>query len=119
MVPGVQCQVDIGELRNVPVGGKPVTVYFTVFVLSYSRLMYVAASDRPIDTRMFIRMHDEAFSYLEGVVQECVYDQSKLVVIREEFRELWFNEAFYRYATASQFDPRLCEGYDPASKGKR
>jgi len=41
MVPGVQCQVDPGEIRNVPVGDKLITVYFVVFVLSFSRQMYV------------------------------------------------------------------------------
>ncbi|GED22523.1 hypothetical protein HHA01_15000 [Halomonas halmophila] len=38
MVPGVQCQVDPGELREVMIGGEPRTVYFVVFVLAYSRL---------------------------------------------------------------------------------
>ena len=40
-VPGVQCQVDPGELRGVRVGDQEVTLYFVVFVLSYSRQMYV------------------------------------------------------------------------------
>ena len=118
MVPGVQCQVDPGEIRNVPVGDKCITVYFVVFVLSFSRQMYVAASKRPINTEMFIRMHDEAFRHFNGVCEECVYDQTKLVVIREEFREVWLNERFYQYASAARFDIRVCEGYDPESKGK-
>jgi len=118
MVPGVQCQVDPGELRNVPIGGRFITVYFVVFVLSYSRLMYVSVSDRPVNTEMFIRMHNEAFSYFDGVPQECVYDQTKLVVIKEEFREVWFNETFHQYAAAVDYDLRVCEGYDPESKGK-
>ena len=44
MIPGVQCQVDPGEISGIKIGGKERTVYFVVFVLSYSRLMYVAAS---------------------------------------------------------------------------
>lgn len=118
MIPGVQCQVDGGELRNVMIGGKAITVYFVVFVLSYSRLMYVVTSLSPVTTEIFIRMHDEAFRYFEGVPEECVYDQTKLVVIHEEFREVIHNEAFYQYATASRYDVRVCEGYDPESKGK-
>ncbi len=35
MVPGVQCQVDGGELREVMIGGVATVVYFVVFVLSY------------------------------------------------------------------------------------
>jgi transposase len=118
MPPGVQCQVDPGELRTVSVAGKPIAVYFIVFVLSFSRLMYVAASRCPINTQMFINMHDEAFSYFGGVTEECVYDQTKLVAIKEEFREVWFNERFHQYTTAAHFDIRVCEGFDPESKGK-
>jgi transposase len=118
MVPGVQCQVDLGEIRNVPIGGIPTTIYFAVFVLSYSRLMYFSVSCNPFNTNDFIMVHDEAFKFFGGVVEECVYDQTKLVSIKEEFREVWFNEEFYRYATFARFDIRVCEGFDPESKGK-
>ena len=118
MTPGVQCQVDLGEIRDVLIGGKSTAVYFAVFVLSYSRLIYVSASDKPINTKAFIWMHNEALCYFDGCMEECVYDQTKLVAIKEEFREVWFNEDFYRYASVAGFDIRVCEGYDPESKGK-
>ena len=118
MVPGVQCQVDGGELRGVMIGGKETTVYFMVFVLSYSRLMHVSLSARPIDTQTLIYQHDAAFRYFGGMPQECVYDQTKLVVIHEIFRELKLNQRFHQYATGAGFHIRACEGYDPESKGK-
>jgi len=118
MAPGGQCQTDPGELRNVSVGGTLMTIYFVVFVLSYSRLMYVAASRRPVNTDIFIRMHDEAFRYFDGIPDECIYDQTKLVALREEYREVQYNERFYQYATTAHFDARVCAGYDPESKGK-
>lgn len=118
MVPGVQCQVDGGEFRGMVIGGQEATVYFTVFVLSYSRLMYVSVSSKPIDTQALIQQHDAAFRYFGGMPQECVYDQTKLVVISETFRELDLNERFHQYATAAGFNIRACEGYDPESKGK-
>lgn len=117
-VPGVQCQVDGGELRDVQIGGIAKVVYFVVLVLSYSRLMYVGLSPKPIDTARFIQMHDEAFRYFGGIPEECVYDQAKLVVINEQFREVTLNDRFYRYATQAGLDVRVCEGYDPESKGK-
>ena len=80
-VPGKQCQVDGGELRGVVINGVETTVYLMVFVLSYLRLMYAAASLRPIDTGELIRVHDAAFRYFGGQPRECVYDQTKLVVI--------------------------------------
>ncbi len=118
VVPGVQCQVDPGEYRGLLVHGRPTTVYFVVFVLSYSRLMYVGLSPRPIDTSTFIRMHDAAFRYFGGRPEECVYDQTRLVVIEERYRELTLNSQFHSYATAAGFRIRACEGYDPESKGK-
>ena len=75
-LPGVQCQVDGGELRGVLLGGEATTVHFVVFVLSYSRLMYAGLSPRPIDTATFIRLHDAAFRYFGGRPEECVYDQT-------------------------------------------
>lgn len=118
MLPGEQCQVDGGELRGVMIGGQETTVYFMVFVLSYSRLMHVSASARPIDTDRLISQHDAAFRYFGGQPAECVYDQTKLVVISEVFRELELNQRFHQYATATGFQIRACEGYDPESKGK-
>ena len=67
-------QVDGGELRDVVIGGKVTTVYFLVFVLSFSRLTHFSLSPRPIDTDTCIRMHDAAFRYFGGVPEECVYD---------------------------------------------
>jgi transposase len=116
MVPGVQCQIDGGEFRGMMIGGQETTVYFMVFVLSYSRLMYVSVSSRPIDTQTLIQQHDAAFRYFGGMPQECVYDQTKLVVISETFRELDLNERFHQYATLAGFSIRVCEGYDPESK---
>jgi hypothetical protein len=118
MVPGVQCQVDGGELRGVVIGGLETTVYLVVFVLSYSRLMHVVASLRPVDTAALIGMHDAAFRAFGGRPQECVYDQTRLVVIAETFRELELNARFHRYATTVGLRIRACEGYDPESKGK-
>jgi transposase len=117
-VPGVQCQIDGGELRDVQIGGISKTVYFLVFVLSYSRLMFVSYSLKPLDTDIFIQMHEEAFRYFDGIPEECVYDQTKLVVIKEMFREVTFNDRFYHYASQIGLDIRVCKGYDPESKGK-
>jgi len=117
-MPGVQCQIDPGELRGLRVGDEVLTLYFVVFVLSFSRLMYVALCFRPINTQSFIQMHDEAFRYFGGIPEECVYDQTKMVVISEEFREVDANRQLLEYATVVGYRIHACEGYDPESKGK-
>src|SRR5699024_3557234 len=76
-VPGVQCQMDPGELRDVLIDGQPRTVHFVVFVLPFSRLMYVGVRFKPLDTHDFITLHDEAFRYFGRVPEGCVYDQTK------------------------------------------
>src|SRR5690625_6439726 len=63
-------------------------IYFCVFVLSFSRLLYVGVCLKPVDTLQLIRFHDEAFRYFGGLPEECLYDQTKLVVINERYREL-------------------------------
>jgi len=116
--PRVQCQVDPGELLGVMVGGVELTLHFLVFVLSCSRLMSVGVSFRPLDTATFIQLHDEAFRYFGDVTEECAYDQTKLVVIREQYRELTLNQRFHQYASTADYRIHACEGYDPESKGK-
>jgi len=118
MVAGIQCQVDPGELRGVKIGGLATTVYFVVFVLSYSRFMYAGISREPLNTTGLIALHDAAFRYFGGCPKECVYDQTKMVVLQETWRELTLNPQFHRYATQAGFQIRACEGYDPESKGK-
>lgn len=118
MVPGVQIQVDPGELRGVTIAGQERTLYFVVFVLSCSRLMYVGVTFRPLNTESFIQLHDEAFRYFGGITEECVYDQTKMVVLDEQYRELTVNPRFHQYATTVGYRIHACEGYDPESKGK-
>jgi hypothetical protein len=40
--------LDTSELRNVLIGGVETVVHFVVFVLAYSRLMYVGLSFKPL-----------------------------------------------------------------------
>ena len=119
MKPAVQVQVDIGEImveRNEE--GERFKVYFVSFVFSYSRKKYMTFQGRCYDTDSFIDAHIKAFSYFGGIAQEYVYDQTKLVVINERYREVWFNERFYQFACQCGFKIHVCEGYDPESKGK-
>ena len=117
-VDGGQVQVDMGEssVEFTNIGYKK--VYFIVFVYSYSRKMFVKFQHKPFNTEDFILAHLESFYYFEVIPKECVYDQTKLVAIHEQYREVLFNKQFSRFALEYEFLPRVCEGYDPESKGK-
>lgn len=125
MQPGVQVQVDIGEdrvCRPAPSAGDASSehfkAYFVSFVFSYSRQGFVTFRGRCYDTESFIAAHLEAFAFFGGIAEEYVYDQSRLVVIEERYREVFFNERFHQFALKYGFRIRVCEGYDPQSKGK-
>lgn len=119
MVPGHQVQVDMGEdVVQKDKSGATFKVYFISFVFSYSRKGYVFFQNRPFNTDSFIEAHRKSFDYFGGIAKEYVYDQTKLVVITEKYREVFFNERFHSFALRYEFVPKVCEGYDPQSKGK-
>jgi len=118
--PGQQVQVDIGEIQAETSGvdRDNFKVYFVAFVYSYSRHMYVYYQSRPFTTQDFIKAHIESFKYFGVIAKEFVYDQTKLVVINEKYGEIVYNNKFHNFAMQMEFQPNVCEGYDPESKGK-
>src|SRR3546814_16488324 len=80
--------------------------------------MYVGLAFKPLDTATFIQLHDEALRYFGGLHEECVYDQTKLVVLSEQYRELTLNPRFHEFSTTSGFRTYACEGYDPERNRK-
>lgn len=116
--PGHQVQVDPGETKVRRDDGSEFKVYFVAFVMSYSRKKFVHFQTSPYNTIDFINAHIQAFQYYGAIAREYVYDQTKMVVIKENYREVWLNEQFHRFALQTGFEPRVCEGYDPESKGK-
>ena len=118
-LPGEQVQVDPGEYSvQIDSLGNKQKIYFVSFVFSCSRMMFASFQTRPYNTEDFIKAHVEAFQYFGGVAKEYVYDQTKLVVIKEKYREVLYNERFHQFALQYEFLPVVCEGYDPESKGK-
>jgi transposase len=114
---GKHMQVDGGEkIVSLDNGGK-MKVYFISFVLCYSRQMYVHYSSCPYHTELFIDAHISAFQSFMGIPAVGIYDQTKLVAIREEYREVLYNERFQRFFLGLGFQADVCEGYDPQSKG--
>lgn len=116
--PGLQVQVDPGESKVKFENGNSYKIYFVAFIFSFSRMKYVYFQDRPFNTLDFIKAHTEAFNFFGYKSKEYVYDQTKLVVINERYREVWLNEKFHQFALGNNFTPKVCEGYDPESKGK-
>jgi len=112
------CIGQAGKTPKGQAGSEHFKTYFISFVFSYSRKGFVTFRGRCYDTESFIAAHLEAFAFFGGIAEEYVYDQTKLVVIEERYREVFFNERFHQFALKYGFRIRVCEGYDPQSKGK-
>ena len=122
--PGKQAQVDWGDLGDITqADGERHKLNAFVLTLGYSRAMFC---DIALDQKLpaFLRMHEAAFSYLGGVPEEILYDNTKTVVLRlltdgvDERGEVKLNPTFADFARYWGFTPRLCRPYRPQTKGK-
>lgn len=116
--PGEQAQVDWGSFSYLTQDGHMGRVWAFVMVLGWSRAIYVEFARRA-DVATFIRCHINAFERFGGVVNRCLYDNPKVVVLGRdhEGRPQW-NSQFLDFALRTGFDIRLCRPYRAQTKGK-
>ncbi|MCM3711123.1 Mu transposase domain-containing protein [Sporosarcina luteola] len=114
----MQCQVDFGETVLLTEYGERRKVYCIGFVLAHSRYKYIEWLDRPFRTVDVIRMHENAFRFYDGMPEEIVYDQDKLLTVSENAGDLLLTEQFKSYRDYRGFRVHLCRKADPESKGK-
>jgi len=93
-------------------------VYFMVMVLSRCRYKYVYFLSRPFTTADVVEAHERAFAYFEGLPQELVYDQDKLMVASENGGDILFTEKFTAYLKVRKIETFVCHKSDPETKGK-
>lgn len=115
--PGEQAQVDFGLFKYKTPDGKTKRVWGFSMVLSWSRAMYVEFVNRA-DVSTFIKCHINAFSHLGGIPRNCLYDNTKAVVLgRDESGVIW-NQKFLDFSLRMGFNTRLCRPYRPRTKGR-
>jgi transposase len=115
--PGEQAQVDFGLFRYRTPEGKLRSVWAFVLVLSWSRAVYVEFIGRA-NLATFLRCHLNAFERLGGIPQQCLYDNTKLVVLGREAGEPLWTPRFLDFARRLGFRPALCHPYRPQTKGR-
>lgn len=117
--PGIQSQVDWGDIDNIIVDGEKKKLYCFAMVLGYSRHRYAEfTTDERTDT--FIQCHMNAFEYFGGITKEILYDNTKNVVLHRALKSsksTWnpLFEDFFRYYG---FIPRLCKPGKQGAKTK-
>jgi len=115
--PGKQGQMDWVNVDVRFLDGDRRKLKGFVYVLGYSRRMYVAFGERE-DFHSLLRHHVAAFEFFQGCPLECLYDNMKTVVVRWEGGVPVFTPRFLLFATHYGFRPRACRPYRPETKGK-
>jgi len=115
---GRQAQVDFGEYNMRDGQGKRIKVYFFTMVLSRSRYKFAFLSLTPFTSSLTVYAHIKAFEYFGGIPSEIVYDQDKVLLVKENLGNLIMTEVFQSFVQTMPFEPVFCRKADPQSKGK-
>lgn len=119
--PGEQAQVDWGSFGTVRIHDRKEKLYAFVYILSYSRMMYVEFVVRQ-NLSTLENCHMNAFEKL-GIPKTIRYDNMKTVVlshkrIKDASPEIKYNPAFLDFARYYGFVAEACPPYWPRAKGK-
>lgn len=114
-LPGQAAQADWGEFGDVfGIGRK---VYCFVMVLCWSRLMYLEFT-LSANFESFIRCHEHALAFFQGVPKEIWYDNLASAVAEHRRRLVRFNPRFSVYAGHHRFRPVACNKCAGHEKGR-
>lgn len=117
--PGMQTQVDWGEVDTIVVDGKKVTLYCFGMVLGYSRTRFIEFT-LDARTETFIQCHMNGFQYFGGITKEILYDNTKNVVLKRALKssDSEWNPLFQDFFSYYGFIPRLCKPGKEGAKTK-
>ncbi len=110
-LPGEEAQVDWMEWKL-----SSETVYGFVFILSYSRYLYLNFYPR-YTMEFFLHGHIQAFKEIGGIAHKNRYDNTKSVVISRK-PELKLNSQFLDFSRHYSFSIHLCNPRKPNEKGR-
>jgi transposase len=114
-VPGQAAQVDWGDFGD-PFGlGRKLWCF--VMVLCWSRLLYLEFTLSAC-FESFIRCHEHAFAFFEGVPLELWYDNLATAVAERMGKIVRFNPQFIAYAADRGFRPVACNLQAGHEKGR-
>ena len=111
--PGVQAQVDWGS-KTVSVNGQARRLHIFVMTMGYSRAQYIEFTDNE-KLGTFLRCHENAFYWFNGVTEEILYDNPRTVVEPERQR---LNTKFEDFTRYYGYTVKLCRPMRARTKGK-
>jgi transposase len=105
-LPGEQAQVDWACFPPVTIGKAKRQVYAFVMVLSWSRAIFLRFYLGHAHTSFFLRGHQDAFDFFEGVPRELLYDNLKSAVLERRADAIRFNPRLLEFAAHYRFMPK-------------
>lgn len=119
--PGQQAQVDWGHCKTVTLNGQKKKLYCFVFILGYSRVIYVEFTTSE-NLPVFENCHINAFKAF-GIPNSIVYDNTKTaILLNKKFpngeRRVALNLNFLDFARYYGFEIIASPPYWPRNKGK-
>lgn len=117
-LPGVQMQIDFGEL-DVRINGESLRVHFFVGILCYSRRVFVKAYSEE-NTSTWLNGLACAFDYFGGRPVEIISDNARTLVKKPSAHseEEKFTFQYLDFARKHQLKIHATAPYFPQSKGK-
>jgi len=114
-LPGQAAQVDWGEFGDVFGIGRKIHCFVTV--LCWSRLLYLEFTFSA-NFESFIRCHEHALAFFQGVTAEVWYDNLATAVAERQGRLTRFNPRFFVYTGHHNFKPIACNVASGWEKGR-
>ena len=114
---GEQAQVDWGHFGHIQIGNAKRPLMAFVMVLSYSRKIFLHfyLNQR---TANFLRGHEKAFKYFNGIPRVLLYDNLKSAVLERKGDAIKFNPTLLSFAAHYHFEPRPVAVYRGNEKGR-
>ena len=116
-LPGEEGQIDWGAFGSLTIGQAKRPLVAFVMVLSWSRRIFVRFY---LNMQManFLRGHEAAFEYFDGLPKVLLYDNLKSAVIERQGDAIRFNPQLLEFAAHYRYEPRPVAVYRGNEKGR-
>jgi len=116
-LPGEEGQVDWGHFGHLTIGQAKRPLMAFVMVLSWSRQIFLRfyLNQRTIN---FLRGHEAAFDYFEGLPKVLLYDNLKSATLERQGDAIRFNPQLLDFAAHYRYEPRPVAVYRGNEKGR-
>ncbi len=86
--------------------------------MSRSKQKFVYFSCTPFTSALAVYAHELAFAYFGGKPRRIIYDQDKVLLVRENLGDLILTRTFRAFVNEQHFQPVFCRPADPKAREK-